>query len=93
MGDVDVALAVVSTSARVDIQLGHDDGFVTVVLSSRVARNRISSVPFSSKVSIASTFMDQEKMMNRIFLLFLLLQIEEGYEIGFLNQVDVHSSS
>jgi hypothetical protein len=26
-------------------------------------------------------------------LLFLLLQIEEGYEIGFLNQVDVHSSS
>lgn len=80
MGDVDVAFAIVSTSARVDIPLGHDDGSVTVVLSSRVASNRITSVPFSSRVSIDSTFMDQEKMMNSTFLLFLLLQIEEGYE-------------
>lgn len=33
MGDVDVAFTIVSTSARVDIQLGYDD-FVSVVLSS-----------------------------------------------------------
>jgi hypothetical protein len=81
MGDVDVAFAIVSTSARVDIQLGHD-GLVSVVLSPRVARNRITSVPFSSRVSIDSTFMDQEKTTNRLFLLFLLLQIAKGYEIG-----------
>jgi hypothetical protein len=81
MGDVDVAFAIVSTSARVDIQLGHD-GFVSVVLSSRVARNRITSVPFCSRVSIDSTFMDQEKTTNRLFSLFLLLQIAKGYEIG-----------
>jgi len=78
MGDLDVAFAIVSTSARVDIQLGHD-GFVSVVLSPRVARNRITSVPFSSRVSIDSTFMYQGKTMNRIFVLFLLLQIEKGY--------------
>jgi len=66
MGDVDVAFAIVSTSARVDIQLGYD-GFVSVVLSFRVTRNRITSVPFSSRVSLDSTFINQEKMMNRIF--------------------------
>jgi len=68
MGDVDVTFAIVSTSARVDIQLGYD-GFVSVVLSSRVARNRITSDPFCSRVSIDSTFMYQEKPMNIIFLL------------------------
>ncbi len=75
MGNVDVAFAIVSTTARVDIHLSHD-GFVSVVvLSYRVTRNRITSVPFCNRVSIASTFMNQEKMMNRIFLPFLLLQI------------------
>jgi len=44
MGDVDVAFAIVSTTARVDIHLSHD-GFVSVVvLSYRVTRNRTSLV-------------------------------------------------